>query len=69
MKRYSNEDVVGEMRKRTKWPKTQTDLSMEIGFSRPVICGVLSGHLPVTERLANALGFEKLPDAYVRRKP
>ena len=44
-----------------------TELGRQLGFSQSYMSRVLAGHFPVSERLANALGYQRVT-RYVRSK-
>lgn len=67
MKKYTQADVLGFLKGRTV-TATQAGLARELGFTPQFISDVLAGRRVITRKLAEALGFRKLPDAYVKER-
>ncbi len=66
MRSYTEAQLLNSLREAIR-AKTQRQLAAELGFTPQFINDVLKGRREFTENLANALGFEKLPDRFVRQ--
>ena len=65
MKKYTESDVLKtlqEMVDRTGCVET----AAELGFSRTWVAGTLTRKHGISKRMWAALGYEKLPDSYVK---
>lgn len=68
MRTYSKQKVIDDMRAKICIDFDQNDLARELGFSSAFISGVLRGKDNISLKLADRLGFEKLPDRYIRKQ-
>jgi transcriptional regulator with XRE-family HTH domain len=66
MRRYTESQVLNHLRDLVRWPVTQAEVAKRFGLSSAYISSALKGNEGVSERLAKALGFKKVPDAYVK---
>jgi plasmid maintenance system antidote protein VapI len=65
---YTTDEVLESLRERVRYPVTQSEIADELGFSGAFISGVLAGKDAMSERLGNALGFEKQPETWTRKQ-
>lgn len=66
MRHYTDTDLVLLLRGRCD-ASTQKQAAAELGFPPSFVNDVLMGRRAMTANLADALGFTKLPDAYIRK--
>jgi transcriptional regulator with XRE-family HTH domain len=68
MKRYSEADLIRILREKIKFGHTQAELAAELHIFRATLNRVLHAKQAIPAKVADALGFRKLPDAYVRKR-
>jgi hypothetical protein len=67
MRRFTEEYVMQRLHALVSI-KSMRKAGAQLGFDAGFICNVLKGNKPLSEDLALALGFEKLPDAYISKR-
>ena len=70
MRTYTETDILKILRERfaAKGAGSRTQIAARLGFTTTHIVNVLAGKSPVSKQLASTLGFDKLPDRYVRKQ-
>lgn len=66
MKNYTTSDLMILLRERCDL-NTQKTTAEELGMPPQFINDVIRGRRDISTNLANALGFDKLPDAYRKK--
>lgn len=66
MKRYSEADLREDLRQKCTADE-QSTVARSLGFSPQFICDVLAGRRGISVELASAMGYRKLPAAFVRK--
>lgn len=69
MKHYTTGEVMKFLREKVAGRKTQKEIARELGVTPQYLSDILGENRRLTPEVAAALGFRKLPDAYVRSKP
>ena len=68
MKHYTESDLRSVLRQRLEsGPAIRASLVRASGIQSSHLSDIKAGRRPISERLAEALGYEKLPDCYVRK--
>lgn len=67
MKRFTTIDLKAMLLTRTTM-STQKRVASDLGVSAQFLNDVIAGRRDISENLANALGFTKLPNAYIRKQ-
>lgn len=65
MKSYTEAEMISLLRQETD-ARSQTQVAEEVGFTKQFINDVLNGRRDFSVNLAKAMGFEKLPDRFIR---
>ena len=68
MRHYSEKELVKQLRDECKALGTQTMVAKRLKVGRAFLCDVLMGRRDVSLRLAKAMGYARLPIAYVKAK-
>ena len=66
MKSYTEAEMIALLRQKAD-ARSQTQVAEEIGFTKQFINDVLNGRRDFSANLALAMGFEKLPDRFIRK--
>jgi len=68
MRHYTEGEVLKELRERIDAEKQQAVVARQLGFTPQFLNDVVGGRRPITERLANSLGFREEPRSFVKFK-
>jgi plasmid maintenance system antidote protein VapI len=69
MRHYTEGEILKALREKMTPPRgtSQTTIAAELGFSVPYIQAILSGSKPLSDRMAEVLGYRPLPVVYVKK--